>query len=340
MKKIRSKAPLRIGLAGGGTDLDVYCNEHGGYVLNTTISIYVHCNIQVNSSNVVIFESQDLKESVELPLSNKFELDGHMDLYKATYNTIIEKYKPNFEGFILSTYSDVPSGSGLGGSSTLVVSMIKAFSEWFNLGIGEYEIASMAFEIEREKIGIIGGSQDQYASAFGGFNFMEFYNNKNVIVNSLRIKPDILNELESSMVLYFTNIQRSASQIEEQKKSLLLKGPSLDAMHQVKKNAVLMKENLLKGNILKFAEILDQAWKNKKKVSESISNRKIDKVYNLAKDCGAISGKISGAGGGGFMFFIIDPSKKHKLIDELKKQEGMVINFNFINEGVKSWIVE
>jgi D-glycero-alpha-D-manno-heptose-7-phosphate kinase len=335
--KIRSKAPLRIGLAGGGSDLDIYCNEFGGYVLNATISLYVHCTIEETSDNTIAFESIDMDDTLDLKSQVKLPLDGHMDLFKGIYNRIIKDYKLQPLSFKMSTYSDVPSGSGLGGSSTLVVAILKGFVEWLNLPLGEYDIARLAFDIEREDIGVVGGGQDQYAATFGGFNFMEFYKDKRVVVNPLRVKNWIQDELEASMVLYFTNITREASQIEQEKKSLLEGKKSLDAMHEVKNDAVLMKEALLKGDINNFAQILGKSWEAKKRVSSSVSNVEIDKVYDLAIANGAYSGKVSGAGGGGFMFFILEPTKKLQLIKELNKQQGEVINFEFVIGGTRGW---
>ncbi len=203
---------------------------------------------------------------LEYSSQEHLELDGKLDLFKGIYNYVIREYNLKALSFKLSTYSDVPSGSGLGGSSTLVVAVIKAFVEWLNLPLGEYDIARLAYKIEREDIGIIGGSQDQYASTFGGFNFMEFYDKKRVIVNPLRVKNWIIDELEESMILYFTNITREASQIEDEKKSLLNKRKSIEAMHEVKKDAVLMKEYLLKGDIKGFAKVLGKSWEAKKRV--------------------------------------------------------------------------
>jgi len=334
---IRSKAPLRIGLAGGGTDLDTYCNKYCGYVLNSTISLYVHCTIEATNDNKIIFEATDIDCYLEIDSRESYVLDGNMDLYKGIYNRIVKDYVQKPLSFKLSTYSDVPSGSGLGGSSTLVVAIIKAFVEWLNLPLGEYDIARLAFDIEREDIGIIGGAQDQYAATFGGFNFMEFYKNKRVIVNPLRVKNWIIDELEASIVLYFTNITRQASQIENEKKSLLDNKNSLDAMHEVKEDAIKMKEALLKGNVTEFAKILGKSWEAKKRVSNNISNSEIDRVYTLALENGAYSGKVSGAGGGGFMFFMIEPIKKLQLIRELNKQQGEVINFEFVKDGTKGW---
>lgn len=335
--KIRSKAPLRIGLAGGGTDLNTYCDKHTGYVLNATISLYVHCTIEERDDDKILFESTDIEQSLEVKSEKHLPLDGHMDLYKGIYNRIIKDYAKKPLSFSISTYSDVPSGSGLGGSSTLVVAVLKAFVEWLNLPLGEYDIAKLAFDIEREDIGIVGGAQDQYAATFGGFNFMEFYDKKRVIVNPLRVKNWIKDELEDSIVLYFTNITRQASQIEEEKKSLLDDEKSLQAMHEVKEDAIYMKESLLKGDIDTFAKILGKSWDAKKRVSNNISNSEIDKIYDLAISLGAYSGKVSGAGGGGFMFFMIDPTKKLTLLRELNKQQGEVINFEFVHDGTKGW---
>jgi D-glycero-alpha-D-manno-heptose-7-phosphate kinase len=338
--KIRSKAPLRLGLAGGGTDLNTYCDHYGGFVLNATISLYVHCTIEERFDNKIYFESTDINQDLELETSNYLELDGYMDLYKAIYNRIIKIYSLDPLCFNLSTYSDVPSGSGLGGSSTLVVAVIKAFTEWLNLPLGEYDIAKLAYDIEREDVGVVGGAQDQYAATFGGFNFMEFYENKRVIVNPLRVKNWIKDELEASIVLYFTNVTREASQIEQEKKSLLKDEKSLSAMHEVKADAILMKEALLKGDISSFSTILGKSWEAKKRVSSSISNNKIDKLYSIALQAGAYSGKVSGAGGGGFMFFMVEPTKKLKLINELNKQDGDVIGFEFVNEGTRGWNIK
>jgi len=334
---IRSKAPLRLGLAGGGTDLDTYCDKFGGYVLNSTISLYVHCTIEEINDEKIIFEALDIDNRVEQDSKRELELNGELDLFKGIYNRIVKDFNLKPLSFKLSTYSDVPSGSGLGGSSTLVVAVLKAFVEWLNLPFGEYDIARLAFEIEREDIGIVGGAQDQYAATFGGFNFMEFYADKRVIVNPLRIKNWIIDELEASMVLYFTNITREASQIEKEKKSLLDDKKSLEAMHEVKEDAIYMKESLLKGNIERFAKILGKSWEAKKRVSNGISNSEIDRVYSLAMQIGAYSGKVSGAGGGGFMFFIVNPTKKLQLIKELNKQQGEVINFEFVKDGTKGW---
>lgn len=337
MKVIRSQTPLRLGLAGGGTDINLYCDKYTGYVLNATISLYIHCTLIPRDDNTIIFDSPDTNSYAKYDSKSHLENDGNLDIFKAVYNRIVKDFTYKPLSFSLHTYSDVPSGSGLGGSSTLVVGIIQAFTEWLNLPLGEYDIAKLAYEIEREDLGIVGGAQDQYAATFGGFNFMEFYDNKRVIVNPLRIKNWIASELESRVVLYFTNITREAKDIEEHKKGKLGDSKSLEAMHAIKQDAVAMKEALFRADFDTIAQILGKSWKSKKIISDIVSNDELDRIYNLAMENGAYSGKTSGAGAGGFMFFLVDPIKKYNLIKILNQQSGYVQDFSFTKEGTKSW---
>ncbi|KAB0612163.1 D-glycero-D-manno-heptose 7-phosphate kinase [Campylobacter hyointestinalis] len=337
MKIIRSQTPLRLGLAGGGTDINLYCDKYTGYVLNATISLYIHCTLIPRDDNTIIFDSPDTNSYAKYDSKSHLENDGNLDIYKAVYNRIVKDFTHKPLSFSLHTYSDVPSGSGLGGSSTLVVGVIVAFKEWLNLPLGEYDIAKLAYEIEREDLGIVGGAQDQYAATFGGFNFMEFYDNKRVIVNPLRIKNWIASELESRVVLYFTNITREAKDIEEHKKGKLGDNKSLEAMHAIKQDAVSMKEALFRADFDTIAQILGKSWKSKKIISDIVSNDELDRIYDLAMENGAYSGKTSGAGAGGFMFFLVDPIKKYNLIKILNQQQGYIQDFSFTKEGAKSW---
>ena len=337
MKIIRSQTPLRLGLAGGGTDINLYCDKYTGYVLNATISLYIHCTLIPRDDNTIIFDSPDTNSYAKYDSKSHLENDGNLEIFKAVYNRIVKDFTHKPLSFSLHTYSDVPSGSGLGGSSTLVVGIIKAFTEWLNIPLGEYDIAIIDNEIESEDLGIVGGAQDQYAATFGGFNFMEFYDNKRVIVNPLRIKNWIASELESRVVLYFTNITREAKDIEEHKKGKLGDSKSLEAMHAIKQDAVAMKEALFSADFDTIAQILGKSWKSKKIISDIVSNDELDRIYNLAMENGAYSGKTSGAGAGGFMFFLVDPIKKYNLIKILNQQSGYVQDFSFTKEGAKSW---
>ncbi|MCX2683317.1 dehydrogenase [Campylobacter sp. MIT 21-1685] len=337
MKIIRTMTPLRLGLAGGGTDINLYCDTYTGYVLNATISKYIHCTLRITNNNTIVFCSPDTHSKTRYQSKEILELDGTMDIYKSIYNRIVKDFTQKALSFELYTYSDVPSGSGLGGSSTLVVGILKAFVEWLHLPLGEYDIAKLAYEIEREDLGIVGGAQDQYAATFGGFNFMEFYKDKRVIVNPLRIRNWIMSELEEQIVLYFTNIQRQAKDIEEHKKGRLGDKKSLEAMHSIKQDASDMKEALLKGDFKNLARILGKSWQSKKIISDIVSNDELERIYNLAVTHGAYSGKTSGAGAGGFMFFMVEPTKKYELIKLLNDQQGWVEEFSFTKEGSKSW---
>lgn len=237
------------------------------------------------------------------------------------------------------TSCDVPPGSGLGTSSTMVVAILKAFTEWLNLPLGDYDMAQLAYQIERIDLGLSGGKQDQYAATFGGFNFIEFNDNDRVIVNPLRIKRWIIDELEVSMVLFYTGDSRSSDKIirEQQKNTLEGKKLPVEATHSIKKNSYVMKDLLLKGEILQFSKALGKEWENKKKMAASITTKNIDRIYEAAIKAGAYGGKVSGAGGGGFMIFTVDPVKKLNLINTLNGFSGKVLNFHFSDNGCQSW---
>lgn len=337
---IRSRAPLRLSLAGGGTDVSPYCELYGGCVLNATIDLYAYCTLEVWDSNQIVFSASDKEQIYTSELTDFLEFDGNLDLHKGVYNRIVREYH-NGEPLALklTTYSDVPAGSGLGSSSTLVVAMIKAYVELLNLPLGDYDIAHIAYEIERIEVGLNGGKQDQYAATFGGFNFIEFYADDRVIVNPLRIKNWIISELESCLVLYYTGVSReSAKIIEQQSKNVAQNNEkSLEAMHEIKHYSFVFKEALLKGDVISIAKNLKWAWEAKKKTAQNISNDDIDKVYDTAVTAGAWSGKISGAGGGGFMMFIVDPVRREKVIKNLRKYGGEVIGCHFTKRGTEGW---
>ena len=334
---IRSKCPLRLGFAGGGTDLPVYSDVHGGCVLNATISLFVHCTLIPNKTGEIGFFAQDMGISEVLGSQAELPLSGDLSLFKGIYNRIIRDFNVGPLSFNLYTYSDVASGSGLGGSSALVVAILSCFREWLNLPLGDHDIALLAYKIEREDLNIIGGAQDQYAATFGGFNFMEFSSEHRVIVNPLRVKSSVILELEESTLLYFTGVTRKAGQIEEEKSRVLNNSESLNAMHRLKEDAIMMKEFLLRGDIKSFSTTIQEAWLAKKAVSPIVSNDEIEKVFELGLDAGAISGKVSGAGGGGFMFFMVDPVQKLRLKNVMSQQMGRVLEFNFVNDGVRAW---
>jgi len=337
---IRSKAPLRLGLAGGGTDVGPYSDIYGGVVLNVTIDQYAYCTIEENNSEYIEFYAADLNKKIDYPSSSNLQLDGNLDLHKGVYNRIIKEFNNNQPlSFKMTTYSDAPPGSGLGSSSTMVVAILKAFVEWLSLPLGEYDIAHLAYQIERFDIGLSGGKQDQYSAAFGGFNFMEFYDNDKVIVNPLRIKNWIKDELEASMILYYTGASRSSASIIDQQKKNTKEGniQTIGAMHALKIAAIKMKEAILKGDINSFSELLGLSWIEKKKMASQISNPMIEEIFEIAINNGAKAGKVSGAGGGGFIMFVVDPVKKLDVIMALQQLNGQVMNFHFSEGGCHGW---
>ena len=341
--KIRAKAPLRLGFAGGGSDVSPYSDEYGGYILNSTISLYAYCTIETTNDNLIRIESSDLDIYQEFSSNSKyFKLDGNLDLIKQIFNHLIQNnYLESFPPFFLKTHCDAPPGSGLGTSSTMVVAVLKAITEWLYLPFGEHDLAKIAYRIERVDLNLSGGKQDQYAAAFGGFNFMEFYSNNTVVVNPLRIKKWIINELNSSMLIFNLGSSRSsAAIIDEQRKSMKKNRLSLSAMHNIKKDALRMKEQLIKGNIDKISLILSNSWANKKLLSNKVSSPEIDNIFEIAKINGALSGKISGAGGGGTLMLIIDPSKKISVVNALENIGCKHIEFIFTEGGCHGWKIK
>jgi D-glycero-alpha-D-manno-heptose-7-phosphate kinase len=337
----RSKAPLRIGLAGGGTDVSPYCDRYGGAILNATISLYAYATIETIQAKEIIFEAVDRNETATFSIKENLEIDGHFDLAKGVYNRIVREHGLLPLGFKLTTFVDAPAGSGLGTSSTLTVAILGAFAEWLKLPYGEYDMAHIAYEIERLELKMAGGKQDQYAATFGGVNFMEFYGDDKVIVNPLRIKSSYLNELENNLLLYFTATSRLSSVIiEAQSKNVEEQNQSsIEAMHYLKEQSKMMKEALLRGNIDEIGPILDFGFKHKKQMAKGISNAMLDEIYEAALKAGATGGKITGAGGGGFMMFYCPGNSSYQVRDTLSKLGGNLRPYQFTEKGLFTWSI-
>ncbi len=336
---IRSRAPLRIGLAGGGTDVSPYADLYGGAILNATINSFAFANIIPREDGKIVLHARDGNGRLELKSEEQLEINGELDLLKGVYNRIVRDFVKKPLSFELQTYVDAPPGSGLGSSSTLVVAIVGAFAEWLSLPLGEYDIAHLAYEIERVDLKMAGGRQDQYAATFGGFNFMEFFANDKVIVNPLRVKERFVCELETNLVLFHTSTSRNSSTIiEQQTKNINAKQEkSLEATHQLKQQAINMKEALLRGELSRVGEILDHGWKFKKQMADGISNPMIDNLYEEMIKAGATGGKISGAGGGGFMMFYCPNNSHYNVKAALAKYDGAVKEFLFTKGGLQTW---
>lgn len=339
---IRSRASLRLGLAGGGTDVAPYCDVHGGYVLNVTIDRYAYAVLRCRDDRMVRFEASDQQIHCECPVADHLELDGCLNLHKAVYNYFISTYNNGVPlSLELSTFCDAPVGSGLGSSSTLVVAMIKTFVEFLNISLDDYAIALLAYRIERIDCGLQGGRQDQYSATFGGFNFMEFYGNDRAIVNTLRIKNWIVCELEASLVLYFTGVSRESAHIIAAQSAHVADGDfdAISAMHGIKQEAFTMKECLLRGDFSGFVESMRMGWENKKRSAATVSTPQIEEIYRVACNAGAAAGKVSGAGGGGFMWFFVPTEQRMSVIRALNGLGGQVSNCHFTQHGTQAWRV-
>ncbi|MDQ3279008.1 MAG: dehydrogenase [Bacteroidota bacterium] len=335
----RSKAPLRIGLAGGGTDVSPYCDWYGGAIVNATISLYAYASIEPISEAKIILEAHDRKETVFFDLQPELPINGELDLLKSVCNCIQNDYGPLPHGIRLSTFVDVPAGSGLGTSSTLVVAIVGAFAEMLALPLSKYAIAHYAYHIERNYLHWVGGRQDQYAATFGGINFMEFYNGEKVTVNPIRLSHDYLLELENNLLLYYTATSRNAENIIKQQAANVHNQvkESVEAMHELRQQAHGMKEALLNGQLDQLGEILDDGFRQKRKMASGISNELIEAIYKTAKRAGATGGKISGAGGGGFMLFYCPGTTKYAVIESLQKFGGHHKHYNFVGRGLTTW---
>lgn len=338
--RILARAPLRLGLAGGGTDLSPFVELHGGRVLNATISLYSYAILTPRTDGMVQFRASDVAREVKAEAVSVLRCTGQLPLHVGIYNRIVRDFNDGRPLPVsLVTMADVPPGSGLGSSSTLVVAILKAFVEYLQLPLGEYEIAHLAYEIERVDLGMSGGRQDQYAATFGGFNFLEFEADDRVIVNPLRIKRWIVSELEASMILFETGMSRVSSSVIDSQVAAIEKrdSRSLDATLALKEDAYDMKAALLRGEIGRFASILGRSWQNKKQTSSGVSNDLVEDVYHAARQAGAIAGKVSGAGGGGFMMFVVDPERRSDVIAALTRKNGRILPCVFSDHGTEGW---
>jgi D-glycero-alpha-D-manno-heptose-7-phosphate kinase len=340
MPTIRARVPLRLGLAGGGTDLSPYCDEHGGAVLNTTIDRYAYAFIETVEDGRVHFVAPDLGISESFAPDMQAIDAARLKLHAGVARRMARDFGDGaLKPMRITSFVDAPAGSGLGSSSALVVALVEAMVTYHAAPLGPYDVAHLAFEIERIDLGLAGGKQDQYAATFGGINFIEFHAGDRVIVNPLRVSPAVLNELETSMVICFTGVSRSSEAIivEQQRRMTAPTGSSLESLHRLKADAIEMKEALLRGQIPRMAEILNRSWLAKKETAAGISTGHIEELYALAFANGAVGGKVSGAGGGGFMMFIVPPHRRIDVIRALNASGADAGGVHFTSDGAESW---
>lgn len=330
---VRAKAPLRVSFCGGGTDIAPYPQEKGGVVLSSTIDKYAYASLVERDDAQLQIQSLDYDIVAKYSINGSLEYNGELDLVKA----VVRHFAPN-HGLDLFIHSDAPPGSGLGSSSTMTVAMVGTFKHWLNEPMTDYEIAELTFKIERIDLKIAGGMQDQYAATFGGFNFIEFFD-KAVVVNPLRVKTSIINELEYNLILCYTgNTRLSANIVANQAKSYIdRKKKVVHALDEMKALTIELKNCLLKGQLNEFGDLLNDAWENKKKLDDKITNPQINELYEIARKNGVLGGKILGAGGGGYLLLYCPFQKKHLVAAALEKAGGQVVKFSFEQRGLQIW---
>lgn len=336
--RIRAKAPLRVSFAGGGTDVPPFPEREGGLVLNATINKHAFGTLSPRPDSEITIESADFDLSVSLDANESVVLDGKLDLVKAAIRKLGEGRTTG--GFDLFLHSSAPPGSGLGSSSSVMVALIGVLKEYHRLPLTTYEIAELAYVIERRDLGIAGGHQDQYAAAFGGFNFIEFLDDR-TIVNPLRIRQETVNELEHNMLLCYTgSTRRSDRIIEDQSRRFEAhEADALEGLRAQKALAVEMKNLLLRGRSDDFGDLLHSAWEEKKRMSPRITTERIEEAYALARARGALGGKVTGAGGGGYLLLYCQFNRKHRVAEALREMEVIPTEFGFEQEGLQTWVI-
>ena len=346
MKTVFAKAPLRMALAGGGTDLEPYWKRYGGVVLNGTIDQYAYCKIEpyecCKRETHWVFKSVDLgiqenRDFYSSDFINYAYTDGPLKLLINTYQYLT--YKLEREPVKITTYVEAPPGSGLGSSSALVVALVAAICEYYGLPVGEYDVAEDAIEIERKICDLPGGKQDQFAAAFGGFNYIECLKDGRTVVNPLRLNYKTQNMMELNTVLYYVGKPRKDSRvIETTAKNLVDNEKVIEATHKIKKACIEYKNALLTGDFERISTLMNTYWKMKLETNENVASPELIDTYNYALNNGATAAKISGAGGGGHMVLFTEFEKRHELITALKEREqGRVVPFKFVKHGVDVW---
>ena len=327
---VRGKSPLRISFAGGGTDVSHFFEKYGGVVINSTIDKYCHATAKRRADSKIIINS----ENKEVVLDSKnLEYDGKFDIMKA----VINRVNPDF-GFELYLYNDVPPGRGLGSSASLAVLITKLLSQLQGKEYSDEKTVQTAYDAEQEELGIKGGWQDQYAAVTGGFNFMEFNKDKR-ITYPLRLKENVINELNSRLLLCYVGKSHFSGDLHESQERTFLENEeeTKKRLDNLKRIAIEIKDSLLTSDIKPIGELLHESWETKRRTDKYISNPKIDELYETGIENGASGGKLLGAGGGGYLLFFHSPRKRSQLVKSLKEAEGEIMDFNFEFNGIQTW---
>jgi D-glycero-alpha-D-manno-heptose-7-phosphate kinase len=334
---VRARAPLRVSFAGGGTDVPPFPDDEGGLVLSATIARYATATLRPRQDRQITLESLDFGVSVDFGMDEPLLFDGRLDLVKTAIARFLDK---DASGFDLYLHSSAPPGSGLGSSSAMIVALVGLLQNHYRLTMTDYEIAHLAYVLEREELGISGGLQDHYAATFGGFNYLEL-SGSHVVVNPLRIDSDVINELEHNLLLCYTGRTRLSDHIIDDQTARYRRQDTeaLDGLRRQKTLAREMKDALLRNRLSEFGELLGEAWQQKRRMSPKIATPFIDEAYDLAIRSGALGGKVTGAGGGGYMLFYCPFNRRHLVAEALIKLGLTVSEVSFDLAGLRTWRV-
>lgn len=336
-KIIRARVPVRVSFSGGGTDMTYYFNSYQGSVLSSTINKYAYATILVRKDDKVNIISKDLNLEYKTDSFDTIQYGDKLDLVKAS----VKIMQPKF-GFDLETYAEFEPGTGLGGSSALSVAVIGAFNHFRNENqLDKYHIADLAYQAERIELEIKGGWQDQYATTFGGINWIEFRQNE-IMVYPLKVQKDILLELQYNLLLFRFGQNRFSGDIAQHQSEHYANNKSfVESKYTLMTElAFEMKEALLRGYLKRFGDLLDKGWQLKKEFYNKISNSYIDKLYATAKKEGALGGKVLGAGENGYLLIYASPLYQRAVVEALESQKAKPVHFNFVDEGLETWVTK
>lgn len=327
----RARAPVRVSFSGGGSDLTYYFVDSPGAVLSTTVALYSHATLIPRPDKEINIYSEDLEtHEVYSSLMSLLESPN-----RGLLRAVISVIKPTY-GFDLYVRSDFPVGSGLGGSSAVATAVVATFNEMRLDRWTTYEVAELAFQAERVCFGVAGGWQDQYASAFGGFNLIELDGKKN-LVHAIRMEPATLNELEECLILCDSQIKHDSSDLHKKQRESVTQTDKSPQLLEIVELCRQMHKHLIRGELIDFGRSLHQTWLLKRGLSKSISNQEIDQIYESAMDAGALGGKLLGAGAGGFFLFFVQPQFRQNVAQQLRNMNCKLSTFRFETEGVTSW---
>lgn len=328
-----SKTPVRIAFGGGGTDVEPYCSEYGGFVVNATITNYFRAILNKREDSSIKIFSNDKFSAYRFERLEDLNLTNiNSDIIKA----VIYLLQPHF-GMDIYLHGEPPKKAGLGASASLCTCLIGGISKLLDIPLHKNEIAEKAFQVEQEILQNSGGRQDQYAAVYGGFNEIEFYGKSNVSVNKLNISDSFMKELENRIILYYTGEPHtSGNMVSAQVNSYLNnKKKSIDSLDTLKTIAFQMRDAIKSENIEDLGRLLTADWKEKTNFNPLITTDYMRVLHEIIIKNGGIGGRVCGAGGGGCMFWIMNPHKREGIISKLKNQLGKLINFKFISEGLQ-----